>query len=71
MLPAFTIDEYMTCSIFREAVNAEIFEEFIEFNVLSYCNSFLDSKSVIVMNNAEIHISEIRKYLEIDIDDYF
>jgi DDE superfamily endonuclease len=59
LLPAFTINGYMTCSIFRGAVNAEIFEEFIEFNVLPHCNPFPGPKSIIVMDNAGIHIEEV------------
>ena len=61
----------MTCSVFRGAVNAEIFEEFIEFNVLPYCNAFPGPKSVIVLDNAGIHIPEVRKYLEIGNDAIF
>lgn len=58
----------MTCSIFRGAVNAEIFEDFIEFDVLPYCNPFPGPKSVLVVGNAGIHIPEVRKYLEIGTD---
>jgi hypothetical protein len=59
LLPAFTIDGYMTCSIFRGAINAEIFEDFIEYDVLPYCNPFPGPKSIIVMDNAGIHVPEV------------
>ena len=59
------IDGYMTCSIFREAINAEIFEEFIEYDVLPHCNLFLGPKSVIVMDNVGIHISEVLEKIKL------
>ena len=60
LLPALTVDGYMTCSIFRGAINAQIFEEFIDRDVPPLCYRYRGSKSVIVMDNAGIHIPEVR-----------
>ena len=59
LLPAFTIHGYMTCNIYRGAVNAEMFEEFIEYDVLPHCNPYPGPKSIIIMDNAGIHIPEV------------
>lgn len=61
LLPAFTLEGYMTCSVFRGAINADIFEEFIEYDVLPQCNPYPGPKSVIVMDNAGIHIPEVHE----------
>jgi len=64
-LPAITVDGYMTCIVFCGAINAEIFEEFIEHDVLPHCNPYPGPKSVIVMDNAGIHIPEVPKMCEL------
>jgi hypothetical protein len=64
-LPAITVDGYITCIAFRGAINAEIFEEFIEHDVLSNCNPYPGPKSIIVMDNAKIHIPEVPKTFEL------
>ena len=50
----------MTYSIFRGAINAQIFEEFIDRDVLPLCHRYPGPKSIIVMDNAGIHIPEVR-----------
>jgi hypothetical protein len=64
-LPAITVDGYMTCIVFRGAINAKIFEEFIKHDVIPHCNPYPGPKSVIVMDNAGIHISEVPKMCEL------
>ena len=61
LLPAFTLEGYITCSVFRGAINAEIFEGFIEYDVLPQCNPYPGPKSVIVMDNVGIHIPEVHE----------
>ena len=48
-LPAITVDGYMTCIVFRGAINAEIFEEFIKHDVIPHCNPYPGPKSVWIM----------------------
>ena len=60
LLPAFTIDGYLTCSIIRGGVDHVAFKEFIEHSILPYCNPYPGPKSVIVMDNAAIHDPEVQ-----------
>ena len=59
LLPAFTIDGYLACSVIRGAVDGEAFDNFIEHSVLPYCNPYPGPKSIIVMDNAAIHNAEV------------
>jgi hypothetical protein len=59
LLPAFTIDGYLACSVIRGAVDGEAFDNFIENSVLPYCNPYPGPKSIIVMDNAAIHDAEV------------
>ena len=59
ILPAYTVDGFITWEILQGSFTMELFEEFIKFKVLPRCNSYPAERSVIVMNNAPIHISEV------------
>jgi hypothetical protein len=62
IFPAYTIDGFITEKIFRPhsfSVDLFEFQKFIEFNVLPRCNSYPGPRSVIIMDNAPIHISEV------------
>ena len=62
LCPAYTIDGYMTWEIVHGSFTAASFEDFIENKVLPLCNPFPLPRSVIVMDNAPIHPTEVLRY---------
>ena len=58
-LPALTMDGYIACKVFKGAVNRDSFNDFIINDVLPQWNPFPGPKSIIVMDNASIHKSEV------------
>ena len=59
LLPGLTIDGYIACKLYRGAVNAERFSDFIQFDVLPKCEPYPGPRSIIVMDNASIHRAEV------------
>ena len=59
ILSAYTVNGFMTWDIRHGSYTAESFEEFIENQVLPRCNPFPGPRSVIIMDNAPIHHSEV------------
>jgi len=57
VLPAYTINGYITAQTFYGTCTGEIFEEFIINRVLPLCNPYPGPRSVIIMDNASIHHS--------------
>jgi DDE superfamily endonuclease len=55
VLPAMTVDGYLSCNVYEGAVNGPTFKEFIRTEVLPHCSAFPGPRSVIVMDNAAIH----------------
>src|SRR5579871_2240771 len=55
VLPVLTIDGYIACNIYQGSVNAEMFEEFVEHDLLPLCRPWPGCRSIIVMDNATIH----------------
>jgi hypothetical protein len=55
VLPAFSVDGYIACNVYKGGVTADLFERFIEEDVLPKCNPWPGPRSVIVMDNAKIH----------------
>jgi hypothetical protein len=37
LLPALTVDGYIACNVYEGSVNGEMFQEFVEHKVLSFC----------------------------------
>ena len=60
ILPAYTVDGFMTWKIVHGSFTQELFEDFIEFTLLPICNPFPAPRSIIVMDNAPIHRSAVR-----------
>jgi len=54
LLPAMTVDGYIACSVHQGAVNKELFRDFIQ-DLLPLCSPYPGPRSVIVMDNAQIH----------------
>jgi hypothetical protein len=59
ILPAYTVDGFITWEIIQGAFTTELFEEFFEFKVLPRYNPYPGERSIIIMDNAPIHISEV------------
>ena len=59
ILPAYTMNGFMTWDIRHGSYTAESFEEFIENKILPRCNPFPMPRSVIIMDNAPIHQSNV------------
>jgi hypothetical protein len=59
LLPAYTIDGFITWDIRHGSYTTETFEEFIETKVLPLCNPYPLPRSIIAMDNAPIHQSKV------------
>src|SRR5271169_1081618 len=59
LLPAYTVDGFITWDIRQGSYTADLFHDFIENKVIPLCNPFPLERSVIVMDNAPIHCSEV------------
>jgi len=60
ILPAYTLDGYITYEILHGSYTVELFEQFIKDKVLPLCNEYPLPRSVIVMDNAPIHRKEVQ-----------
>jgi DDE superfamily endonuclease len=59
VLPAYTVDGFMIWDIEHGSFTQELFEDFIEFRLLPLCNPFPGVRSIIIMDNAPIHHSDV------------
>jgi len=59
ILPAYTLDGYITYDIVHGSYNAELFHTFIENKVLPLCSPYPGPRSVLIMDNATIHRSQV------------
>jgi len=58
VLPAYTVDDYLPCTAIREGwFNADAILRWILDDLLPHCNAFPAPRSVIVMDNASVHIN--------------
>ena len=57
ILPALTVEGYISYIIFQGALTAALFEDFVEHQVLPNCTPYLGPRSIIVLDNASIHKS--------------
>ena len=66
MLPAYTLNGYLPCTtIKKEWFNEKELYDWIANQLLSQCNAFSVSRSVIIMNNVSIHVNpRIKKIIE-------
>ena len=62
LLPAITIDGYITCSVYEGGVNGATFRSWVQNRLLPHCNPFPGPRSVIVMDNARIHKGDVFPY---------
>ena len=59
LLPAYTLDGYITYDLIQGSYTTELFNTFIETKVLRLCNPSPGPRSILVMDNAKIHKSEV------------
>lgn len=59
ILPAYTVDGFITWNIIQGSFTGDLFDDFIEFNLLPRCTPFPGPRSVIIMDNAPIHFSDV------------
>jgi transposase len=65
LLPALTVNGYLSYVIYQGAISSEIMENFLEFEVLPHCNCYPAPNSVLVLDNASIHRSaRVRELVE-------
>ena len=55
VLPAYTIEGYITSATFMGSLTGAMFESFIIDQLLPLCNPFPAPRSVIIMDNASVH----------------
>jgi transposase len=60
VLPAYTLDGYIESITFLGTCTGDIFEDFIVDTVLPHMNQYPAEKSILVMDNASIHHSNIQ-----------
>ena len=54
-----TVNGYIACQVYSGSVNGDIFNSFVENQLLPLCNEYPGPNSVIVMDNASIHRSDV------------
>jgi len=56
-----TMDGYIACCVYPGAVNGDTFIAYVESQLLPLCNPYPQSRSIIVIDNASIHRSEVKR----------
>ena len=59
ILPAYTLDGYIAWNIKQGSYNTESFNAFIENQVIPLCNPYPGPRSILVLDNAAIHRSQV------------
>jgi hypothetical protein len=59
ILPAYTVDGFITWGIVHSSFTAQIFQDWVENELLPLCSPYPHPQSVIVMDNAPIHTAEV------------
>jgi hypothetical protein len=59
ILPAYTIDGYITWMIAQGGITQEQFNSFIRSQVLPLCNEFPGPRSVMIMDSSPVHKSRV------------
>jgi hypothetical protein len=59
ILPAYTVDGFITWGIAHGSFTARMFEDWLENELLPLCSPYPHPRSIICMDNAPIHQSEV------------
>jgi hypothetical protein len=62
ILPAYSLDGYIAWDIVQGSYTTELFNSFIEEQVLPLCTPYPGPRSIIIMDNAQIHRSQVWLY---------
>lgn len=57
ILPALTLEGYISHLIFQGAFTSELFKYFVEYQVLPNCTPYPGPRSIIILDNASIYKS--------------
>jgi len=69
ILPAYTLNGFIAWNVIQGSYNKQLFNDFIRNFVLPLCNRDPNGlKSILIMDNAKIHHSEVNLYLSIFIN---
>jgi hypothetical protein len=61
ILPAYTIDGFITWMIAQGGINQSRFNEFMKKQVIPLCNSYPGFRTVIVLDNSPVHKSQVSR----------
>ena len=67
ILPAYAVEGYIAWRVIQGSFTSALFNAFVEEEVLPLCTSFSDSWSVLVLDNASIHCSQVCFSILIDV----
>jgi DDE superfamily endonuclease len=62
ILPAYASDGFIDWMVIQGSFTTDLFKHFMEVIVLPHCNAFPGPKSVIIMDNAPIHRSDVPEF---------
>ncbi len=62
ILPMFTVDGYEAWEVIHGSYNTELFNAFIENQVIPRMNPFPATRSVLIMDNCKIHRNVVSGY---------
>ena len=59
MLPAYTLDGYIAWDVRHGSYTTATFNDFIKNQVLPLCTLYPGPRSILIMDNAQIHRSQV------------
>jgi len=68
ILPAYSVDGYLTWKIVKGSFTKELFNDFVVDDLLPVTHAFPGPRSVIVVDNAQIHRNEVWSPLDSTVD---
>ena len=67
LLPAFTIDGYIACNVYKGGVKKDNYLAFLEHDVLPKCSPYPGDRSIIVIDNCRIHHGPLHSNLLLEL----
>jgi len=67
ILPAFSLNGYIAIGACEGAVDGELYDNFIKDKVIPECTPFPGPRSVLIMDNAKIHVGEVRISMKLEV----